>query len=62
MQEIEQKTKKNLTSVGLLYNVEVIEGRIKHHEKFTNIYIETFVNAITVLGELPPMNCCRSPR
>ena len=49
---------KQLLSVGLFYNIKVIDNTVRHHEEFSNVFfVESFVFIIMVQAEFYSVNC-----
>ena len=46
--------------VGLLYNIEVIEDTVRHHEEFSNVFSSIVLLVIMIKAEFSPVNCTLS--
>ena len=51
----------SLLRVKLLYNIKVIEGTVKHHEEFSNVFSTKILFVIIVQAEFSPVNYALSP-
>ena len=52
---------KQLLRVGVLYNIKVIEDRVRHHEEFSDVFSSKVLFVIMVQAEFSLVNCPLSP-